>query len=56
MIYWIISAIVWLLGAAVTYILLKINKTFERVWFSVFWPCTLFCYIVHYCYNKIINM
>lgn len=48
-------ALIWLLGAALTYNFYIKNYEytyFEKIWFSLFWPCLAILYPIHYCYNK----
>lgn len=56
MIYGIIAFIVWLVGAILTYSMMfentKTQSTFNKVWFSIFWPGVILLYPIHYCYNK----
>lgn len=53
----IILALVWLIGAVITFVLLRNsnNSTFNKIWFSFFWPCLVILYPIHYVYNKYIK-
>lgn len=52
MIGWIIAAVVWLIGIFVAYkcVIKKWDNfsTFEKIWFSVFWPALVPLFIFHY--------
>jgi hypothetical protein len=54
MCYLFLVALLWIVGAIVTFNLLdnKVKGTFNRVWFSCFWPCLVVLYPIHYLYNK----
>lgn len=55
MIYWIIVAICWLVGIFVAYFkFIKNwdNSTFEKIWFSVLWPCLIPLYIIYWIHNN----
>lgn len=57
MAYIILSLILWLIGAVVTFVLLRNsnNSTFDKMWFSCFWPCLVVLYPIHFVYNKYIK-
>lgn len=51
---WLIVLIVWLIGIVVAYkfIISKWDNTkFEKVWFSIIWPCLIPLYIIHLIHN-----
>ena len=55
MICWIIVAICWLVGIFVIYfkfIKNLDNPMFEKIWFSVLWPCLIPLDIIHWFRNN----
>lgn len=52
--FWIIVAIVWILGAILSYrVIEKWGKsTFETVWYSFFWPVMIPLYMIHVWHNR----
>lgn len=53
--WWIIVAIIWLIGIVLSYKLFISkwdNSKFEKVWFSIVWPCLIPLYFIHWLYNK----
>ena len=52
--FWIIVAIVWILGAILSYrVIEKWGKsTFETIWYSFFWPVLIPLYLIHKIHNS----
>lgn len=43
----------YIIGIVIAFFIMKdFSNTVERVWYSVFWPCTLILYCIHLIHNK----
>lgn len=43
----------YIVGIVIAFFVMKnYSNTIERVWFSIFWPCTLILYGIHRLHNK----
>ena len=51
---WLIVAIVWIIGAILSYgVIEKWGKSkFETVWYSFFWPVLIPLYLIHKVHNS----
>ena len=56
MIYWIIAAVIWIIGIFVAYFTV-ISKwdgksQAEKIYYSIIWPLLLLLYPIHWIYNS----